>query len=305
MPREIFGMGYDFLPRGQILTFEEMTRLTRIFVASGVEKVRITGGEPLLRRDVEQLVAQLAGLEGLRDLTLTTNGSLLAQKAAALRAAGLRRLTISLDSLNDATFRAMNDADFPVSRVLDGIESARSAGFSPVKLNMVVKRGVNEADIVAMALRFGGPDTIVRFIEYMDVGNSNAWRLGDVVSAAEILARLREAITLDKIPPNYPGETALRYRTGTGSEIGIVASVTRPFCSGCTRARLAADGRLYTCLFASEGHDLRGPLRSGASDGELATLIGKVWSQRDDRYSELRTAGAPHKTKAEMSLLGG
>ncbi len=305
MPREVFGLGYDFLPRGEILTFEEMTRLTRIFVASGVEKVRVTGGEPLLRRDVEQLVAQLAGIGGLRDLTLTTNGSLLAQKAAALRAAGLHRLTVSLDSLDDATFRAMNDADFPVSRVLGGIEAARAAGFSPVKINMVVKRGVNEADIVAMARRFEGPETIVRFIEYMDVGNSNGWRLDDVVPAAEILARLRDAFSIDAIPPNYPGETSHRYRTSGGGEIGIIASVTAPFCSGCTRARLAADGRLYTCLFASEGHDLRGPLRSDANDAELAAIIGKAWSQRADRYSELRTAGTSRRTKAEMSLLGG
>lgn len=305
MPREVFGMGYDFLSRGEILSFEEMSRLARIFVASGVEKVRITGGEPLLRRDVERLVAQLAGIAGLRDITLTTNGSLLVQKAAALRAAGLQRLTVSLDSLDDATFRRMNDADFPVSRVLAGIEAARGAGFAPVKINMVVKRGVNEADIVALAERFDGPGSIVRFIEYMDVGNTNGWRLDDVVPAAEILSRLRTALSLTELPANYPGETALRYRTGAGGEIGIVASVTQPFCSGCTRARLAADGRLYTCLFASEGTDLRAPLRSGASDADLAAIIAKTWAARSDRYSELRTAGTPPRVKAEMSLLGG
>ncbi len=305
MPREVFGMGYDFLPRGEILSFEEMTRLARIFVASGVEKVRVTGGEPLLRRDVERLVAQLAGIAGLRDLTLTTNGSLLVQKAAALRAAGLGRLTVSLDSLDDATFRRMNDADFPVSRVLAGIKAARGVGFAQVKINMVVKRSVNEADIVALAQRFDGPGSIVRFIEYMDVGNTNGWRLDDVVPAAEIVARLRTALSLTELPANYPGETARRYRTGAGGEIGIVASVTQPFCSGCTRARLAADGRLYTCLFASEGTDLRAPLRSGASNADLAAIIAKTWAARSDRYSELRTAGTPPRVKAEMSRLGG
>ncbi len=302
MPKEVFGRGYDFLPKNDILTFEELTRVARVFVSLGVEKVRVTGGEPLMRRDIEQLIAQLAVIAGLRDLTLTTNGSMLAQKARALRDAGLRRITVSLDSLDDAIFRAMNDVDFPVARVLEGIEAARMAGFSPIKINMVVKRGVNEDGVAAMAQRFAGPEFVVRFIEYMDVGNSNGWRMADVVPATEILERIGG--TLTPLQPNYEGETALRFRTSEGGEVGVIASVTRPFCQGCTRARVTAEGRLFTCLFAQNGHDLRSLLRASADDAELAATVSRVWQAREDRYSEIRSH-ATGRAKAEMSLLGG
>ena len=305
MPKEVFGRGYDFLPKDHILSFEELTRLSRIFIGLGVEKIRLTGGEPLLRRDIERLVAQLATLDGLRDLTLTTNGSLLVEKAASLRNAGLRRLTVSLDSISDATFAAMNDVNFPLSRVLAGIEAALAAGFSPIKLNMVVKRGVNEAEVAGMARRFSGPDFIVRFIEYMDVGNSNGWRMTDVVPAAEILSRIEAEMPLTPMLRNYPGETALRYRTTRGGEIGIIASVTRPFCGDCTRARLTAEGSLFTCLFASRGMELRDLMRSGASDEVLREKIGAVWIQRDDRYSEIRSSLTAPAAKVEMSRVGG
>ena len=305
MPKDVFGRGYDFLPKDAVLTFEEYARLARVFISLGVEKVRLTGGEPLLRRNLDRLVAQLAALDGLRDLTLTTNGSRLVEQAPALRAAGLRRLTVSLDALDDATFRAMNDVDFPVHRVLRGIETALAAGFAPIKINMVVKRGVNDHEIAAMAERFGGRDFILRFIEFMDVGNSNGWRLDDVVPAAEIIARLGEVTPLEPLAPNYAGEVARRFRQRDGGEIGVISSVTQPFCGDCTRARLAADGQLYTCLFASRGHDLRTPLRAGADDAELAAIIGAVWRAREDRYSEIRATVKPRAPKAEMSLLGG
>ena len=305
MPKEVFGRGYAFLPKEDVLTFEESARLASVFVSLGVEKVRLTGGEPLLRRNLDRLVAQLAALDGLRDLTLTTNGSRLAEEAAALRAAGLRRLTVSVDSLDDATFRAMNDVDFPLHRVLRGIDAALAAGFAPVKINMVVKRGVNDREIEAMAERFGGRDFILRFIEYMDVGNTNGWRLDDVVPAAEIIARLGEAVRLEPLAPNYAGEVARRFLRPDGGEIGVISSVTQPFCGDCSRARLSADGRLYTCLFASRGHDLRTPLRAGASDAELAAIISAVWRVREDRYSEIRATVKTRKPKAEMSLLGG
>ena len=302
MPKEVFGRGYDFLPKEAVLSFEECARLARVFVSLGVEKVRLTGGEPLLRRNLDRLVAQLAALDGLRDLTLTTNGSRLVEQAPALRAAGLRRLTVSVDALDDATFRAMNDVDFPVHRVLRGIDAALAAGFAPVKINMVVKRGVNDHEVAAMAERFRGRDFILRFIEYMDVGNSNGWRLDDVVPAAEIIARLGE---MEPLPPNYVGEVARRFRQRDGGEVGVISSVTQPFCGDCTRARLSADGQLYTCLFASRGHDLRTPLRAGASDVELAAIISAVWRVREDRYSEIRATVQLREPKAEMSLLGG
>jgi len=300
MPKEVFGHGYDFLPKADILSFEEIARLARIFVSLGVEKVRLTGGEPLLRRQLPRLVEMLAGIEGLRDLTLTTNGSALAELAGPLRAAGLRRLTVSVDSLDDATFRAMNDVDFPLHRVLRGIDAAREAGFAPIKVNAVIKRGVNDGEIEAMAERFGGPEFVLRFIEYMDVGNTNGWRLDDVVPAAEIAARLG----LAPLPAQYPGEVARRFRTPAGGEIGLITSVTAPFCGDCTRARISAEGRLYTCLFAGRGHDLLTPLRAGASDAELAAIISRVWQARTDRYSELRAA-APGGSKVEMSAIGG
>ena len=306
MPREVFGHDYPFLPKGEILSFEEISRLAHIFTRLGVEKIRLTGGEPLLRRDLEQLIAQLSSIPGLHDLTLTTNGSLLEKKANALHGAGLKRVTVSLDSLNEATFRAMNDVEISPDRVVRGIDAAVAAGFSPVKINMVVKRGVNDQEIVEMAQRFQGPEFILRFIEYMDVGNTNGWRMADVVPAAEIIERISQALPLEPVAPNYTGEVARRYRhRDGGGEIGVITSVTQPFCANCTRARLSSDGKLYTCLFAAAGHDLRGPLRAGASDEELAELINRIWSARTDRYSELRTERTTSAPKAEMSLLGG
>lgn len=305
MPKEIFGRGYGFLPKTDVLSFEEITRLARAFVSLGVEKIRLTGGEPLLRRGLPQLISTLACIDGLRDLTLTTNGSRLVEEAPALRAAGLRRLTVSLDAIDDSTFRAMNDVDFPVHRVLRGIAAAAEAGFAPIKINMVVKRGVNEHEIVPMASHFAGPEFIIRFIEYMDVGNTNGWRMQDVVPAAEITARLETELPLIPLPANYRGEVARRFRQQGGGEVGVISSVTQPFCSDCTRARLSADGRLFTCLFAGAGADLRTPLRAGASDEELAAFIARIWRARSDRYSELRSSATLPRPKAEMSMLGG
>ena len=305
MPKEVYGRDFRFLERAELLTFEEIARLARTFAGLGVRKIRLTGGEPLLRREVERLVAMLAAIPGL-DLTLTTNGSLLAQKAAALREAGLERVTVSLDSLDDEVFRAMNDVDFPVERVLAGIEAAAAAGLSPVKVNVVLKRGVNEDGLLDLVRYFRGSGHVLRFIEYMDVGHTNGWRLDEVVPADEILARIRAEFPLEPVPPEYQGEVATRYRFRDGAgEIGVIASVTRPFCGDCTRARLSADGRLYTCLFAVSGHDLRAPLRSGASDEELMERIGAVWTARTDRYSELRSAATPGSPKVEMSFIGG
>jgi len=306
MPKEVFGRDFQFLPSRLLLTFEEITRLTRIFVGLGVEKVRLTGGEPLVRRDIEGLVHMLAGIEGLRDLTLTTNGSLLARKAQALKDAGLERVTVSLDSLDDAVFRAMNDVDFPVTRVLEGIEAARAVGLAPIKINMVVKRGVNENSVVDMARYFHGSGYILRFIEYMDVGNTNGWKMDDVVSAAEIVRMIDAELPLEPADRNYRGEVANRYRyRDGGGEIGIIASVTRPFCQDCTRARLSSEGRLYTCLFAGLGHDLRALLRGGRSDAEIADFVAGVWRRRGDRYSELRTLATTPAAKVEMSHIGG
>ena len=306
MPREVFGRDYAFLPRAELLTFEEIARLVRVFVANGVEKIRLTGGEPLVRADLERLVAMLAAVDGVQDLTLTTNGSLLERKAQALRDAGLRRITVSLDSLDDLTFRLLNDVDFPVSRVLDGIAAAEAAGFGSIKVNMVVRRGINESSVVPMARHFRERGHILRFIEYMDVGHTNGWRLDDVVPAAAIIAAIDAEMPLEVVPPNYPGEVAARwrYRDGAG-EVGVIASVTQPFCRDCTRARLSADGELYTCLFAVAGHDLRGPLRAGATDDELAALISGVWRSRDDRYSEVRSSATVATPKVEMSHIGG
>jgi GTP 3',8-cyclase len=306
MPKEVFGRGYDFLPKAEVLTFEEIARLARIFAGLGVEKIRLTGGEPLLRRNLHQLVAQLAKINAVRDLTLTTNGSRLVEEAQALRDAGLRRLTVSVDALDDAIFRTMNDVDFPVHRVLRGIEAARTAGFAPIKINTVVKRGINEDEILPLARHFRGSGYILRFIEYMDVGTTNGWRLEDVVPAAEILARLEDEFPLEPMTANYHGEVARRYRhCDGGGEIGIISSVTQPFCGDCTRARLSADGRLFTCLFASKGTDLRTPLRAGASDADLAQLISDIWRARADRYSEIRSSATVSQPRAEMSLLGG
>jgi cyclic pyranopterin phosphate synthase len=304
MPKEVFGRDYRFLPRRELLTFEEIERASRVFVQLGVHKLRLTGGEPLLRRDLEVLVGRLAGLGDL-DLTLTTNGALLAQKAEALADAGLTRVTVSLDSLDDEVFRAMNDVDFPVARVLAGIDAAAEAGL-PVKVNVVVKRDLNESSVVDIARRFRGTGHAVRFIEYMDVGATNGWRMDDVVPAAEIVAAIGAEFPLEPVEPAYRGEVAqrYRYRDGTG-EVGVIASVTQPFCGDCTRARLSADGKLYTCLFAVRGHDLRAVLRSGAGDDELEDAIRAVWERRTDRYSELRTEKTSRLRKVEMSYIGG
>ena len=304
MPKEVFGRDYEFLPRAQLLTFEEIDRLARAFVANGVHKIRITGGEPLVRRNVERLVELLAAIDGL-DLTLTTNGALLADKARELAAAGLRRITVSLDSLDDTTFRAMNDVDFPVERVLDGIDAAAEAGL-PVKVNVVVKRGLNDDDVLELARHFRGTPHVLRFIEYMDVGHTNGWRMDDVVPAAEILETISSEFALEPVDPAYRGEVARRWRYADGAgEIGVIGSVTQPFCGDCTRARLSADGQLYTCLFAVRGYDLRALVRSGTDDTALAEALARVWAVRTDRYSELRSAKTAELPKIEMSYIGG
>jgi GTP 3',8-cyclase len=304
MPKEVYGREYAFLERKELLTFEEIEQIARAFVSRGVQKIRITGGEPLIRRNLDHLIELLAAL-GEVDLALTTNGALLARHADRLAAAGLTRVTVSLDSLDDDIFRAMNDVDFPVARVLEGIDAASAAGL-PVKVNVVVKRGLNDGSILGMARFFRGTGHAVRFIEFMDVGHTNGWRLDDVVPAAEIVALIDAAFPLEPVDPAYRGEVAGRYRYRDGAgEIGVIASVTQPFCGDCTRARLSADGRLYTCLFAVRGDDLRGLLRSGASDEELGAAIERIWTRRTDRYSELRTAETAALPKVEMSFIGG
>jgi GTP 3',8-cyclase len=305
MPKEIFGRDHVFLPRDQLLDYEEIERLVRVFVAHGVRKVRLTGGEPLVRRHLERLVAMLARIPQL-DLTLTTNGSLLPGQAKRLREAGLNRLTVSLDSLDDDTFRVMNDVDFPVDRVLAGIEAAEAAGFAPIKVNMVVRHGLNEDSVLPMARYFRERGHVLRFIEYMDVGHTNGWRLDDVVPAAELVALIDAELPLEPVEPAYLGEVAQRYRyRDGGGEVGVIASVTQPFCGDCTRARLSAEGQLFTCLFAVRGHDLRALLRGGATDDELFEAIGRIWAVRDDRYSEIRSAQTVGLPKVEMSYIGG
>jgi cyclic pyranopterin phosphate synthase len=305
MPRSVFGPDYKFLARDQLLSFEEIARLARLFRDHGVEKIRLTGGEPLLRKNLEHLIEMLADIPGL-DLTLTTNGSLLARKARALKAAGLHRVTVSLDSLDDAVFRKMNDADFPVSEVLNGIDAAAAAGLAPIKINMVVKRGVNEDSVLPMARYFKGSGHIVRFIEFMDVGHTNGWRMDDVVPSAEIVRIVGEKMPLEPVEPNYSGEVAerWRYRDGSG-EIGVISSVTQAFCGTCTRARLSTEGMLYTCLFATAGYDLRAIMRSGSPDAEISSNIAGIWQARGDRYSEIRTADTAKLRKIEMSYIGG
>jgi GTP 3',8-cyclase len=303
MPKEVFGSAYRFMDRKELLSFEEIARVAETFVSLGVEKLRITGGEPLVRRDLERLIELLAPLGA--DLTLTTNGSLLPAKAEALAKAGLRRITVSLDSLDDATFQTLNDVDFPAGRVLEGIDAAAAAGL-PVKVNCVVKRGVNDGELMALAEYFRGTGHTLRFIEYMDVGHSNGWRLDDVVPAAEIVGAIGAAFEIEPIAPAYPGEVARRYRYLDGSgEFGVISSVTQPFCGACTRARLSAEGKLYTCLFAVRGHDLRAVIRGGASNDELAAAVEAVWGSRSDRYSELRSAATTDLPKVEMSYIGG
>ena len=304
MPRDVFGPDYTFLKRDELLSFEEILRVAQLGKSLGVEKIRLTGGEPLLRRNLEQLVTMLAPL-GL-DLTLTTNGSLLQKKARALRDAGLQRITVSLDSLDDRVFRQMNDADYPVQDVLDGIAAAADAGLKPVKINMVVKRGVNDASVLPMARHFRGSGHIVRFIEFMDVGATNGWRMDDVVPSREIVRMISEEMPLEAVESQYTGEVAerWRYRDGSG-EIGVISSVTQAFCRDCTRLRLSTEGMLYTCLFATHGHDLRGLLRGGATDAEILASLSQLWRARTDRYSEIRTAETAAERKIEMSYIGG
>jgi len=306
MPKEVFGPDHVFLPRRALLTYEETARVVRILAARGVEKVRITGGEPLVRRDLPRLIEQVAAVEGIRDVCLTTNGALLATHARRLGDAGLRRVTVSLDSLHDEVFREMNDVGVPVAKVLEGIAAASDAGLGPVKINAVVQRGRNDHTIVDLARHFHGTGHILRFIEYMDVGNSNGWKMDDVVPASEIVRRIHEALPLEPTEANYPGEVARRwrYRDG-GGEIGVISSVTRPFCAACTRLRLSPDGKLFTCLFAAAGHDLRSILRAGASDDELAAAMDAIWTGRQDRYSELRSSRTRNLPKVEMSFIGG
>jgi len=311
MPKEIFGADYAFLPRSEVLTFEEIERLARVFVGLGAEKLRLTGGEPLVRRDLPVLVAMLAALRRpdgeVLDLTLTTNGSALRALAGRLADAGLQRVTVSLDSLDDATFAAMNGVDYPVVKVLDGIAAAREAGLGPIKVNMVVRRGINETSVVPMARWARDEGVILRFIEYMDVGHTNGWRLDDVVPAEELVAAVDAEMPIEALPPRYRGEVATRYRYRDGSgEIGLIASVTAPFCGDCTRARLSAEGRFYTCLFTGEGHDLRSIVRDpAATDLDLRDAVAAVWRVRDDRYSELRTEATSNLPRIEMFAMGG
>jgi cyclic pyranopterin phosphate synthase len=314
MPKEVFDKNYAFLPHSSLLTFEEIERTARLFVAHGVHKLRLTGGEPLLRKNLEVLIGLLAALRtpsgAPLDLTLTTNGSVLARKAQALKDAGLQRITVSLDALDDAMFRRMNDADFPVADVLNGIEAAQRVGLGPIKVNMVVKRGTNDGEIVAMARHFKGSGIVLRFIEYMDVGATNGWRMDEVLPSAQVVERLREHFPLEPMQANAAGETAARWRYADGSgEIGVISSVTQAFCHDCNRARLSTEGKLFLCLFANQGHDLRTLLRGNYSDAQIAAAIGLVWQGRDDRYSELRSA-MPGDTgsgarRVEMHYIGG
>ncbi|NJD89446.1 MAG: GTP 3',8-cyclase MoaA [Betaproteobacteria bacterium] len=306
MPREVFGTDYPFLPHADLLSFEEIVRVARVFRGYGISKIRLTGGEPLLRRGIEDLVAMLHEALPEVDLTLTTNGSALRQKARALYAAGLRRVTVSLDSLDDATFRAMNDADFPVAGVLEAIDAAAAAGLAPVKVNMVVKRGTNDHQVVDMARHFRGTGHIVRFIEFMDVGATNGWRMDDVVPSAEVVRRIAQAFPCEPANPNHFGEVAKRWRYKDGrGEFGIISSVTQAFCSSCNRARLSTDGSVYTCLFADRGYDLRSILRGGGTDDDLARAVAAIWQHREDRYSEIRTEETARLRKVEMSFIGG
>lgn len=310
MPEELFGSDYEFLPREKLLTFEELTRITRIFLSLGVEKIRITGGEPLMRRELPKLIRMINGVDGVKDIAMTTNGSLLAKHAQALKEAGLRRVTVSLDSLDEERFGRMNGRGFKPSHVLEGIEAASAAGLK-VKVNMVVQKGVNEQDVLPMANYFREKGHILRFIEYMDVGNSNGWRLDQVVPSQEIVKLIHAEMPVEPVEPNHYGEVASRYRyaeeTGKPGEIGLISSVTQAFCSTCTRMRISAEGRMFGCLFASEGADLREPLRGGRSDDEIRELITDFWRVREDRYSEVRLSNTPglKKKKVEMSHIGG
>ncbi len=307
MPRDVFGTDFPFMKPAELLSFEEITRLTNVFARLGVRKVRLTGGEPLLRHGIERLIEQLADIDGIDEVALTTNGSLLAKKAQTLRDAGLSRVTVSLDSLDEQTFRAMSDVKIPLSRVLEGIAAAADVGLTPVKLNSVVKRGVNDGQGIIDLAAFGRDHGyIVRFIEFMDVGSTNGWRMDDVVPAAEIVDAINAVWPIEPLDPHYVGEVAARYRylDGTG-EVGVITSITQPFCGTCTRARLSAKGELYTCLFAGVGHDLRAVLRDGATDDEIEARIKRIWQGRTDRYSAQRTTATLGLPKVEMSYIGG
>jgi cyclic pyranopterin phosphate synthase len=305
MPKTVYGRDFPFLPRRELLDFEEISRIARIFAARGVRKIRLTGGEPLLRHDIEELIVQLAAIPGI-EITLTTNGSLLAPKARSLRSAGLHRITVSLDALDEATFGRMNDVGCSVATVLEGIASAEAAGFGPIKINMVVKRGTNDQAILPMARHFRGSGHIVRFIEYMDVGGTQGWCMNEVLPSAEVLQRIAAEYPLEAVAPAYSGEVAERWRyVDGGGEIGVVASVTQAFCATCTRARLSTDGKLYTCLFAAAGHDLRTLLRSGCDDKVIEAAIAAIWQERDDHYSEIRSAGTPTEERVDMHYIGG
>lgn len=305
MPKTVFGRNYPFLVRQELLSFEEITRLARGFARLGIRKIRLTGGEPLLRRDIERLIELLAAIPGL-ELTLTTNGSLLARKAKALRAAGLHRVTVSLDALDESVFRGINDVDFPVTQVLAGIAAAEDAGLTPIKINTVVKRGVNEDQILPLARHFRGSGHTLRFIEFMDVGSSNGWQMEQVLPSAEVVRRIHAEFPIAAVDSDYPGEVAERWRYLDGAgEVGVITSVTQPFCGGCTRIRLSTEGKLYTCLFASTGYDFRTMLRQGAGDDEIAAAIAAIWQGRNDRYSEIRTAETAAARKIEMSYIGG
>ena len=310
MPREIFGSGYKFVPRNDLLKLEEIARITRLFSGHGVRKVRITGGEPMIRRNLERLIEMLRDIDGITDISMTTNASMLTLKRAqSLRAAGLSRINISLDAIDEQTFQRINDVDFPVAKVLEGIDNAHAAGFDAVKVNAVIRRGYNEHSILPLAQHFHGTGTVLRFIEFMDVGTTNKWNLEEVIPAAELVEIIDKEMPIESLQPNYSGEVAKRWRySDGGGEVGFITSVTQSFCGDCSRARLSAVGKVYTCLFAATGQDLRGMLRAGASDEELSRLIGRIWSQREDRYSELRgqipvTAETP--PRVEMSYIGG
>ncbi len=310
MPREIFGSGYKFVPRNDLLKLEEIARITRLFAGHGVRKVRITGGEPMIRRNLERLIEMLRDIDGITDISMTTNASMLTLKRAqSLRAAGLSRINISLDAIDEQTFQRINDVDFPVAKVLEGIDNAHAAGFDAVKVNAVIRRGYNEHSILPLAQHFHGTGTVLRFIEFMDVGTTNKWNLEEVMPAAELVEIIDKEMPIESLQPNYSGEVAKRWRySDGGGEVGFITSVTQSFCGDCSRARLSAVGKVYTCLFAATGQDLRGMLRAGASDEELSRLIGRIWSQREDRYSELRgqipvTAETP--PRVEMSHIGG
>jgi len=310
MPREVFGPGYTFVPRDELLTLEEIARIAQVFAMAGMRKVRITGGEPMIRRNLEHLIEMLDAIDGVEDISMTTNGSMLTLgRAQDLKRMGLKRLTVSLDALDDETFKRINDVDYPASRVLDGIENARAAGFTGIKINAVARRGFNEHAVLPLAEHFRGTDCIVRFIEFMDVGETNGWNMKDVIPARELVRQIDASYALEPVSPNYRGEVAKRWRyRDSEGEIGFITSVTESFCGECSRARLSAVGKIYTCLFGTEGHDIREPLRAGASDAQLLRRLSEIWQPRTDRYSELRSqfmADSAARPKVEMSHIGG